>query len=524
MKNPIILVFFSLVFMFSCADFIPPTGGKRDEKAPELINSYPKNKTLNYKGKSLSLEFNEYLDISSLKQDLLIIPNIEGNYTVKQKGKSVILNFDKPFKDSTTYTFNFRTGIKDLNERNPATNLRLVFSTGTFIDSLNLKGTVKEIKFKEAILNATVALYKLDTTPISKRKPDYFIKTDSSGNFNLENIKAQSYRIIAFTDQNNNLNYDQKTEKLAFRTDTVHLRKSLELEPLELYISNRLKNKIKKNVSRENEFIIQLDKPIKSVSFQNFSGHYYLKDPTNLLLFPLGLNKPQDSTDITLYTIDSLNLLDTLKTKLYFNKATKKTKIGPFNIFTETKNSDFLTRDIEYILKFDSPIVRFDSTKLKFLTDTSQIEKPIHKWISKNELMLSIKTKAKEKVSLVFLSNAFENLKADTSESFSITNNILAPEDLASVSGNFKENSPKIVHLIDAEKRVILKSVECSSTYYFQNIIPGNYHIQAIYDSNRNGIWDAGNIYTNTPPEKIILTKNPIKIKANFEIKNLIID
>ena len=116
--------------LISCAQFVPPTGGKKDEEIPKLINSIPKSEQKNYKDKTISLEFNELVDISSLRQELLIIPEAEGTFDIKAKSKTVIIKFDKAFKDSTTYTINFRKGIKDMNERNETKRIyKITFAT-----------------------------------------------------------------------------------------------------------------------------------------------------------------------------------------------------------------------------------------------------------------------------------------------------------------------------------------------------------------------------------------------------------
>ena len=135
-KVTIFFLVFAL-FLTGCAQFVPPTGGKKDTNAPNLVKSFPENKALNSQTNYLELEFDEAIDVSNLKQELSVSPELEGGYEVKNKLTSVQLKLNKKLRDSTTYTFNFKNGIKDLNEKNPAKNLRLVFSTGNKIDSLD---------------------------------------------------------------------------------------------------------------------------------------------------------------------------------------------------------------------------------------------------------------------------------------------------------------------------------------------------------------------------------------------------
>lgn len=109
----IVLGFISI----GCAQFVPPTGGPRDITPPKLLTSIPENKSTNFDDKNLELTFDEYIDITSLKQELIITPEPKAFYNVKLKDKTVKLAFEEKLDSNTTYTFNFRNGIKDLNEK-----------------------------------------------------------------------------------------------------------------------------------------------------------------------------------------------------------------------------------------------------------------------------------------------------------------------------------------------------------------------------------------------------------------------
>lgn len=63
----------------------------------------------------------------------------------------MLITPEKPLVENTTYTINFRDAVQDLNEGNPVYNLRLAFSTGSEIDSLQIYGSVAEL-FKEQVL------------------------------------------------------------------------------------------------------------------------------------------------------------------------------------------------------------------------------------------------------------------------------------------------------------------------------------------------------------------------------------
>jgi uncharacterized protein (DUF2141 family) len=512
----------SVFITLSCAQFVPPTGGPTDKTPPNLLVSTPANKTKNFDGNVISMDFDEYVDITALKQELVIIPDPNVLYVVKQKEKNVKLVFEKKLEDSTTYTFNFRNGIKDLSERNPTKNLKIVFSTGTEIDSLTLKGTIIDLHTKVPVLDATIGLYRSDTLPLSKKRPNYFMKTDSAGKFEFQNIKADKYFIMAFTDRNQNLIYDQKNENITFINDTLNLIKNTEIDTLEMYPANFTKNRIKKNISRESEFVMQLEKAIKEAKVVvNDSSIVYNYDKQNVSFFKLGKTK----TDTLLTEIilkDSLNISDTISQKIYFASPLKtKRKIQAFPISSTIKNGQELTKDIVYGFTFQHPITRFDTSKVIFKTDTLSAEKPKFVWLSKNELQIKISTKAKQQTQLTFPSNIFENYRGDTNSIFSVKNPILHSQDLGTLEGSTTDSKgTKIAQLINEDSGLITDTQFFTNKFSFKNIIPGSYNVKIIFDDNQNGIWDPGNIHKKTLPEKVLISKESIRVRANFELKD----
>ena len=131
MKQP----WFLLLILYACANPIPPTGGPKDLDSPILINTVPENKVLNFEGSEIVLEFDEYIKEENLLTQLMITPNLSDPYKYQINRNQIKLSFEEPFDSATTYTFNFREGIKDITEGNVPPNLKFVFSTGTFLDS-----------------------------------------------------------------------------------------------------------------------------------------------------------------------------------------------------------------------------------------------------------------------------------------------------------------------------------------------------------------------------------------------------
>src|SRR5690606_4227965 len=127
---------------------------------------------------------------------------------------------------NTTYTINFGKAIGDFNEGNPLLNYSYVFSTGNVIDSLSISGNVIDALTKKPEKEIAVILIPTRQDSIfGKRKANIFTITDTSGNFQLKNLREDTYRIYALKEENNDRVYNAAGEYIGFLNDSIQLRK-----------------------------------------------------------------------------------------------------------------------------------------------------------------------------------------------------------------------------------------------------------------------------------------------------------
>ncbi|WP_261447603.1 Ig-like domain-containing protein [Marinilongibacter aquaticus] len=495
-----------------------------------MINSYPENKTKHFKGQRISLEFDELIDANSLRQELIITPSIEGAYDLKAKPFSIELKFDKPFADSTTYTFNFREGVKDLNERNPAENLKLVFSTGDQIDSLQINGHVDNLWSGENAEDCTLALYDLsskDTLPLLQRKPKYFVQTDSSGNFSLENLKASEYSLVAFTDKNNNLRFDEKNELFGFDLDTIRLTQNIDGKNLTVYPYQTESPRIQRVLSRQTNFVVRFDRGIQSakIEFPNEGDSLTYKINNNELTF-FNHPNPIDTTLTKLIVEDSLALKFETEQKVYFTSYNQKApEPGTFRIsFKDLKPNSTIKKPKYYDLDFPEPVTSVDYEKIHILSDTSIVESFTPVWLdsSHTQLRLEVQPKATETISLEIESSAITTYKSDTNSTYQLINKVYPQSEFGSISGRFDEfQGQKIAQLINAKGDQIIEQQIFTDEYRFPELLPSTYRIRIIEDKNENGKWDTADFYQQKLPERIFVSKGSIKVKANFILEDL---
>jgi len=219
------VVLAAALFIVGCAQQGAPTGGPQDEDPPKVLSSTPDNYSVLFDGKQIEITFDEFINTGSFSQELVVSPPMKEKPVVRLRNKTLIVEFEDTLKSNTTYTFNFGEGIKDLNEGNLLLNYEFVFSTGEYLDSLSVKGTLKnafDLGIPESPIS--VMLYNVleDSLPL-KEIPYYIGRADKEGNFAVNNLRSDRYMMFVLKDANNNFIYDQPTESIAFLDSTLRV-------------------------------------------------------------------------------------------------------------------------------------------------------------------------------------------------------------------------------------------------------------------------------------------------------------
>lgn len=243
MKSVYIIAISAAIILFtsSCAKQASPTGGPKDTEPPVPLRSMPINYATNYKGKKFIVEFDEFIDLKNVNQELIVSPPVEKKPKVVMRGKKMVVRINNELKDSTTYNFNFFNSITDLNEGNVLENFQFEFSTGETFDSTYLGGQLINSFNGKPIDGAYIMLYRqLDDSTPRTTKPECVGKTNKEGYFIVPNMRPIPYYIFALKDMNNNMLFDLPNESIAFSDssflpsfrpmeveDTLHLIESI---------------------------------------------------------------------------------------------------------------------------------------------------------------------------------------------------------------------------------------------------------------------------------------------------------
>ncbi len=215
--------FVLLMLVFGCAQQGAPTGGPIDEAPPVLLKAEPENYSINFTAKKIMLTFDEFLDMGNFIQELVVSPPLNEKPEIKLRNKTLIIEFEDTLKSDITYTFNFGEGIKDLNEKNVLLNFEYVFSTGDYLDSLSVKGRLKnayDLTLLENPISVMLYTENIDSLPL-KEIPYYVGRAGLEGNFAVNNLQPNDYKLFVLKDGNNNFLFDLPEEQIAFLDSTL---------------------------------------------------------------------------------------------------------------------------------------------------------------------------------------------------------------------------------------------------------------------------------------------------------------
>jgi hypothetical protein len=242
-RNKYIFGFFILLSAFilqRCASPGPLSGGEKDIDPPVFLGSEPIKFSKNITPRKITMEFDEFLVLKDLNNNLMISPPLNEDPEIKLKGKKVLIKNPKDlvFDTNTTYTYFFGDAICDLHEENPNKGFEYVFSTGNSLDSLSIRGKILSAQHLLPEEGVIVSLYKkgmndtirFDSLPYFVR-PYYVARTNKEGEYQLNNLRSDEYLIFAVKDANSNYFFDMPNEEIAFIDSLVIPQKVYDFIP-----------------------------------------------------------------------------------------------------------------------------------------------------------------------------------------------------------------------------------------------------------------------------------------------------
>ena len=218
--------------MSGCANIIPPAGGPKDTLPPVLINAFPKDSAINFKGNKITLTFNEYIEVQEQSANLVFSPTPTNIPVINTHLREITIKLKDTLEPNTTYSINFGNAVKDINEGNIYNNFTYVFSTGNAIDENTFTGKVVMAETGKIDSTLIVVLHRnLEDSAVSKDKPRYIAKLDGDGNFLFKHLPKGTFAAYAIPNDFSR-HYEDSTKPFAFAEKPIN---TAENAPMTLY-------------------------------------------------------------------------------------------------------------------------------------------------------------------------------------------------------------------------------------------------------------------------------------------------
>ena len=515
----ILLLLVLSLFITNCAKRGRPTGGLLDSIAPILVSANPDNNTINFKAKKIKISFDEYIKLKDVSKQLVISPPQKYDPIITPLGtasKFISIKILDTLDANTTYVFNFGNSVVDNNEENELGNFKYVFSTGSYIDSLNIIGEVTNPMMKNPLKNVNVMLYEYNESYtdsiIYKEKPRYIANTLDSTLFELTNLRAGKYLLIALKDANNNKIYNPTVDIIGFINDTLIIPTDKQYNFTEI---PELKIIRPKEINK-GHLIFGFEGDTENLNIQLLT-----QTPANFKS-KITVEKDKDTLNYwyTPFEVDSLNFL--VSKGDFSEEFVVKIRSSKIDSLKITKSTSSILHLLDtFSIASNTPIFNLNKS-LSSIIDQDTIAVDFNTILSesKTKLYIDFDKKHNSKYN-------FELLPKTVTDIFGVSNDTLSfqlttkfPEDygILNLELSSTKNTSFIVELLNEKEELIrLKKIEKPQTIKFNLLPPGNYLVRVTLDENKNGIWDTGSFLNKRQPEVVKYFDTVIEIRANWE-------
>lgn len=547
--NFILFIIITILFFCDCANPLPPEGGPRDKRAPGIDTTKSSGfLATNFNEKRVVLTFDEWVRLKDANKQIVISPPFDEQPKIRVKGKSVIVEFKEKLRPNTTYTINFGEAIEDITEGNKVNDLNYVFSTGSYIDSLTLRGRVRDAFTNKAEEDVLVMLYdNLEDSVVYKEKPFYFTRTNSNGEFKIKNLKARRYKALALKDENYNYKLDAAGELIGYLEEDVVLTDSFQTK-LNFFIFeedqalrlvntkaiqygcvrfklNDAPNKIRvQHLTNERDFTAFAEIEDASIVYW-----FDMRDtlPTQEFVL-LADGTLRDTVSITM-PLKTKFMASQPKLKLMFRSGSSDDAKAKFDeaVFSDKIRDIHPQKSVD--IEFNHPLYEVNGKQIFLLEDT--LKMPVAPNLDvvetdRRRLILNYDWKAGIKYELLIAAGALTDIYGLSNDTIRLPYQVKEIEKYGNIDliiDSLESEKHYLIELL-TKKGEILERLTATSgktfEYRFEALEPENYIVRVVEDDNKNGQWDSGNYLQRRKPEKIY-TKSVKEMRPDWDLEVL---
>ncbi len=568
-------------FLIGCANIVPLEGGPKDEDPPKLDSLHStRNYQTHFKKQDIVLAFNEWVELRDVFTQVIVSPPLAKRPEIVRRKKTIQVLFDKDevLRDSATYVINFGQAIRDLTEGNVAP-IVFVFSTGDYIDSLSVEGTIVDAWTEKPMDKTLFMLYENTADSVVRtERPFYFALTDKEGKFKVSNIKSGRFKAVALNDLNLNYTFDSESEQIGFLDSLLTLSGEVVAAPqndslgLDSLINGGVKDDSLQTDSlgkdsttldslRRNPALRPSPPPAPRVNLQLFTQEKPLflrsKETSKYGRATLGFNQLPKEAKVSFDSVGQVVFLENDKdsVRLWYHHPVQDTtwrifvqrdtsvdtvlvKSGlraGFLVSAKLANASKLanqpvklTPEQPLTIQFNHPLASINADNIRLLEDTSKtLVQPRLRIdsLARRNLLVDHPWKEGLVYELQLLPDALTDIygiaNADTIQQKA---NAALRKDFGSLTlraVGLDSAKAYVIQLLDKPDSPPIKVWTVINASRFETKLPlmppGNYTVELIEDTDRNGRWTTGNYDLHRQPERFVRKKLE-ELRANWEL------
>jgi len=534
-------VVFAIVvaFMYSCASRVAPSGGAPDKSPPKIVTVNPASGSTQFNSDRIEITFDEFIALKDGGSGILISPPLKTPPEAILKGKTLQLRFKEKFVENTTYTLTLGASVTDITESNPLEETQLVFATGSQLDTLKVTGRIENAYTNATPKTALIALYEAfhDSVP-QNQLPRYFARSSISGNFTINNVKAGKYRLLAFEDANSDMKLNLPDESLAFTDDTLRIDSGMRsVGNMRLFKDKPQRQRLIRN---------KFDAPGRITLKYAFA-------PDKLAFESLGKTDVQKLINITSAKSDSITLWyptlgidsiafivratngDSLRTdtlefstiKQGVSSRKGRNKKAPADTSVQISLNAFQNKLIlgdSLKLRFSAPLADSLKGSITYMAGTDTILLNPLPEVGERMYLKYVLPKSNQAFTLRINKSAFTDIFGRGNDSLRQSISYFMEEDLGNLEFIFRNDSVSefrgIFELLDKSGAVInSRQVSLTKTLSFKSLLPGEYSIRLIEDTDGSGQWTNGDFSSRKQPEQMYYFTEKFTVRAGWDLE-----
>lgn len=545
----------------ACAREGMPPGGPRDLVPPWVVETDPPAGSTHVPlDVSPKLTFSERIQPRSIEGNLFIAPIVEFEAEASWRGNEITVRFDEPLLADRTYIITVGTGFRDMRSNRMDSTFVYALSTGPSIEEGEVNGLT--VHDGQPARNTYVWAYNLAGKPDpdpAGTTPDYLTQAGRDGTFTFTHLSAGRYRLFAFLDQGRDRLYDAGVDPIGVPTRDIDLSdEGMSDGPMWFRMAvndTAAMHVMSARVSHRRALSVFLSEAPRAdmvrdtgayafagveedVSLEVTSAYLDPADPATIVL----ITAPQVRDRIYRLTVTGLENawsepMDTTENTAEFTGSSIENPPAPRLLEVHPGNrSRDVAQSVELRFSFSEPVtleegavVLRDSTDQEVGGDLRWIDATVA--AVRPDSLLQPSADYEILVLAGLVKNGFDQpLQAtgDRPDTLAYTFSTIDPESYGSLSGRFEDEDPAGAGAVGISLYQVRDSEPASEIelagpggFRFDNVLPGQYILQAYRDENGNGRYDYGNALPFVPAERSMVHPDTLEVRLGWETEDI---